>query len=262
MRQGCGRKKPALRQFIDPQPQEQLKDDIRHWENGSNTAPGKTGGGQPLIAMTAPAGLSFSTPANIVSYAAKNLDSVAQQHLQLTAGQRFNLNAGKGISLFAHQDGFKAIAHHGKLHLQAQHDDIVANASENLKLTATHGKIIGMASKSVELMTAGGAYIKLDGPNIELGCPGNFLVKSANHDFSGPASMSADLPTFKEGELGRTPQLVRPTDGKPVEGAPFKVAAGDGQIIEGKTGADGKAPPIDADRLKTLSMQFFDPSKP
>lgn len=246
---------------IDPGPQEKLKADIRNWENGSNAAPGANGGGRPIVGITAPEGISFASQINIVSYAARNLDSIAQQHLQLTAGQRFNVNAGKGISLFSHQDGFKAIAHQGKMLIQSQHDDTQISASDNIKMTATEGQIVGMANKSVVLITSGGAYLKLDGANVELGCPGSFTVKAASHSLLGGASMSADLPKFAQGDLGRTPQLLRSTDGKSIEGVPFKVRASDGSVFEGKTNAAGKAQAVESDGLNMLDIQFFEPEK-
>lgn len=246
---------------VDPKPQEKLKDDFKNWENGSNTAPGKDGGGAPVIGITSPAGISYATPQNIVSYAGKHHDGVAQENMQLVAGQRFNLNAGTGISLFSHKEGFKAIAHYGKMLIQAQHDDVVVNASENVTMTASHGKVVIMAAKEILLATADGAYLKLAGSNAEMGGPGTLAQKFSDHHWDGPASAATDLPSFKQGELERTPQLLRPTDGAPVEGAAFQILTGDGSMQEGKTGADGKAPTILADRLKTLAMRFLAPKE-
>ena len=89
-----------------------------------NAAPNiAAAGGAAVIGVSAPDGISFATPKTIVSYAGVNLDGVAQQHLQFTAGQQCNLNAGKGISLFAQNEGIKAIAHHGTFLMQSQHDN-------------------------------------------------------------------------------------------------------------------------------------------
>ena len=158
---------------VDPEPQDQLKQKFVDWENGSNTQKGGTGthGGAPVIGITASQGIHTSTPESLVSYAGQNIDTVAQQHLQQTAGQRFNLNAGKGISLFAHEEGVKAIAHHGKMLIQSQHDDTQINAEQNVTVTASMGKITTAADQQIVWMTAGGAYIKLAGGNFEMGAP-------------------------------------------------------------------------------------------
>lgn len=246
---------------LDPAPQTALKDAFKNWEHGSNAAPqAAPAGGDPIIGMSAPAGLAFTTPESQVSYAGRNHDTVAQQHLQLTAGQRFNLNAGKGISLFSHADGLKAIAHHGKLQLQSQHDDTEIAAEQNIKLTASTGRIVGMAEKEIVFITSGGAYLKLNGANIELGAPGTFKLKAASHHWDGPASMATDLPAFGAGELGRKFRLVRPGDGQPVADRPFKITLADGSVKEGLTNSAGETDLLESDRFKIADIQFFDPT--
>jgi type VI secretion system secreted protein VgrG len=187
---------------IDPEPQDALKQKFADWENGSNTQKDGTGsnGGAPIIGLTAPAGIHTSTPESLVSYAGKNIDTVAQQHLQQTAGQRYNLNAGKGISLFAHDEGFKAIAHHGKMLIQSQHDDTQINAEQNVTVTASQGKITTAADQQIVWMTAGGAYIKLAGGKFEMGAPGGCTIKAGKHVYVGPARMDMVFPVFTSEE--------------------------------------------------------------
>jgi type VI secretion system secreted protein VgrG len=121
--------------------------------------------------------------------------------------------------------------------------------------------VVIMAAREILLATADGAYLKLAGRNAEMGGPGVLAQKFSRHLWDGPASVATDLPRFKQGELARTPQLLRPTDGKPVEGAAFQARTGDGSLQEGKTGADGKTPKILADRLKTLALRFTRPPR-
>ncbi|SNS19312.1 type VI secretion system secreted protein VgrG [Noviherbaspirillum humi] len=248
-------------QPVDGKPQETVRQHLRDWENGSNARPGASGGGQPLIGMTAPAGLGFATPAGIVSYAGRNLDSVAQQHLQLAAGQRISLNAGAGMSLFAQSEGLKAIAHQGRLQLQAQHDDVELQAEQHVRISASQGKIIAMAQQEVVFMTSGGAYIKLSGADIEFGCPGTLKAKAASHQVQGPASASADLPSFARGDLSRTPQLIRPGDGRPIDGARYRIGLPEQPAIEGRTDALGNAAKVDADKMKNMAVRFFEPDE-
>lgn len=128
----------------EEQAQQQLQQDLTSWEGASNTAPRMEPGGAPVIALTAPAGISFASSKAIISYAASNIDTVAQQHLQWVAGQRCSVNAGKGISLFAHADGLRAIAHHGKLLLQSQHDDTDINAGKSALLERDAMQLAGI----------------------------------------------------------------------------------------------------------------------
>ena len=235
---------------IDPEPQDELKQKFESWENGSNTQKKGTAkptpatgqaGGAPVIGITAPQGIHTSTPESLVSYAGKNVDTVAQQHLQQTVGQRFNLNAGKGISLFAHEEGMKAIAHRGKMLIQSQHDDTVINAERNVTVTASQGKITYMANTEIINLVAGGAYIKLDGPNIEVGVPADYTVKAASHDWVGPASLAATMQSWDAGDYDEGFILRWPFDNEPIRNRRFELTRHDGSMMQGQTDGEGRA---------------------
>lgn len=212
----------------------------------------------PTITVTAPAGLALSTPQTMLHYAGVNIDQVAQQHLQFSAGKRCNINAGQGLSMFAHRDGIVQIAHHGKYLMQSQHDIMQLDAAKDLRLTSAT-RMAGIAQDEITLMTQGGAYLKLAGGNVELGGPGTLTVKTSGHHWNGPASMKGELPTFNEGDLGRTPRLVSPFDGAPVEGVKVDVKAEDGSVLSGVTDADGKGPTVTTDLLQQITATFFTP---
>jgi type VI secretion system secreted protein VgrG len=180
---------------IDATAQQQLNQACKDWESGSNTASAGGQGATPQIAITTPGGIHQTTPASQASYAGKNFDLVAGQHLQQTAGQRATLNAGQGIGLFAHDGGLKAIAHHGPLLLQSQHDDTTINAAKNLTITASQGRITLQAQGDIVSVVSGGAYFKLQGGNVEVGGPGAFSAKAASHQWVGPAKMGAVVPS-------------------------------------------------------------------
>lgn len=239
---------------VDPEPQDQLKQKFEDWENGSNTGGSNTqkngtggNGGSPVIGITSPQGIHTSTPESLVSYAGKNVDTIAQQHLQQTAGQRFNLNAGKGISLFAHEEGVKVIAHRGKMLIQSQHDDTQINAEQNVTVTASQGKITTAANEEIVWMTAGGAYLKLKGGNFEMGAPGGCTIKAAKHVYVGPARMGVGLPGFPEGLPKQKLHLNfdHAPEGNRARwaGMPYKLFADGAQIGEGVL--DGKSLVVD-----------------
>ncbi len=248
---------------IDAEPQDELRQRFEDWEHGSNTsgsstqknggarktptsAPGQAGSA-PVIGISAPAGINTSTPESLVSYAGKNVDTIAQQHLQQTAGQRFNLNAGKGISLFAHEEGVKAIAHHGKMLIQSQHDDTQINAEQNVTVTASQGKITTAANEEIVWMTAGGAYLKIKGGNFEMGAPGGCTIKAAKHVYVGPARMGVGLPGFPDGMPKQKLHLNfdHAPEGNRARwaGMPYKLFADGAQIGQGVL--DGKSLVVD-----------------
>jgi type VI secretion system secreted protein VgrG len=240
---------------IEDKGQGDLQAAIKQWDNGSNTAPSGAGGGAAAIGLTAPAGISFASAKTIVSYAAVNIDSVAQQHLQMTAGQRFTVNAGKGISLFAHANGITQIAHQGKFLMQSQHDDMQFDAAKDLKLTAGK-RLLVMAEDEVTFIVSGGAYLTLKGGNVEIGGPGPLTVKTAGHHWNGAASLHSELPTFGEGNFGRVPQLVRATDGQPVEGVEVHIELSDGAVLAGKTDRAGKSEKLTANTLQQFKAKY------
>ncbi|AOJ64628.1 type IV secretion protein Rhs (plasmid) [Burkholderia ubonensis] len=225
--------------------------------SGSNTASGVASESQALMAFGAQAGSVAITPKTHVTYAGENIDQVAQQHVQLTSGQRINLHGGRGVAMFAHSDGVSAIANQGKVMLQSQNDDTHIDSAKNIQFTAAAGKLTGMANDQVVFTTSGGAYLKLQGSDIELGCPGKFTVKSAGHSWQGPASMSTDMPKFDHAPLGRVPQLVRASDGNPIEGYVGEIHKANGEIVNGHTDSTGTMAPIDHDQFEQVVVKFF-----
>ncbi len=229
---------------VDQDPHIKINTDLKNAEQGSNTQPNGTEGGAPLIAQYADGGFASATPYSSVSYSGQHHNLIAQHHIQAVAGKRFNVNAGEGVSLFAHKDGIKHIAHYGKFDIQAQHDSIGIAADQNVKITASQGEIVVAAQKSITLICAG-AYIKIGGGKIELGCPGEFMVKAGAHTWGGPGRMSADLPHFSG--PGQDPahwialNYLDPDTGEGIDGAEYEIHFDKGPVVTGQLDADGKA---------------------
>ena len=242
---------------VDVTPQSEAQAAAKQWADGTNTAPGGAGGGAAAIGLTAPAGLSFATSKSIVSYAAVNIDTVAQRHLQLTAGQRFAVNAGKGISLFAQQEGLTAIANHGKLLMQSQHDSTQIDSAKDIKISAK-GRVIIMAEEIV-LVNAAGAYLSLAGAAPEIGGPGPLTLKTDGHHWNGPASKSATLPTFGEGDFSRTPRLLHANDLKPVKDMALRLEPDGGAPASDTSDHAGEAGKTEADHMQLIKATFHRP---
>ncbi|MGK5025470.1 type VI secretion system Vgr family protein [Janthinobacterium sp. RB2R34] len=244
----------------EEQAQQELQQDLKSWEGASNTEPRTPPGGAPLIAVSAPAGISFASSKAIISYAASNIDTVAQQHLQWVAGQRCSVNAGKGISLFAHADGLRAIAHHGKLLLQSQHDDTDINAGKNLKLTASEGKITAMADEIV-LISRHGAFIRIaDG--ITLGSDSPLKFNAPSFAFGEAQSMEAQLPGFTEGKADQQFVFEYEADDNQHEPqlapqSPFEIKLGDGSALDGHSDAEGKSDLLERDAMHLAGVEVF-----
>jgi len=159
--------------------------------------------------------------------------------------------------VFAHQNGITHIAHYGKFLMQSQHDEMQIDSATDIKMTAS--KHLILMADEITLMTSGGAYIKLKGGAPEIGGPGALTVKTAGHNWNGPASASGDLPKFSEGDLSRTPRLLSPTDGKPVEGVKLHVTRPDAGPVTGESAGDGTGSKVAANGLQQLKAFFFTP---
>ena len=244
---------------IDDKPQGELQAAIKQWDSGSNAAPAGAGGGAAAIGITAPAGISFASARTIVSYASVNIDSVAQQHMQMTAGQRYSVNAGKGVSLFAQQEGLSAIANHGKLLMQSQHDSTQIDSAKDVNISA-RGRVVIMADE-ILLVNAAGAYLSLKGGAPEIGGPGAMTIKTAGHHWNGPASKSAEMPTFGDGTFARTPRLLRGSDGQPVKEMALTLTREGGAQVKGTSDALGTAGKTESDHTEALVATFRAPPK-
>uniref|UniRef100_UPI000F034AC5 DUF2345 domain-containing protein n=1 Tax=Pseudomonas viridiflava TaxID=33069 RepID=UPI000F034AC5 len=75
---------------------EALRQSLNQWPT-----PDSNGAGDPVLAVTAEAGIASATPRSQAHYAGENHDTTAQNHLQMTSGAAMHLQAGKGISAFA-----------------------------------------------------------------------------------------------------------------------------------------------------------------
>ncbi|MBH3346383.1 DUF2345 domain-containing protein, partial [Pseudomonas parafulva] len=243
----------------DPEPQQTLTTAVRELDHGANDNPNGTGtGGEPLIAVSAPAGVAVITSRSVAIAASEHIDSVAQQHQHLTAGQNIVLNAGKDVGLFAQSGDMRHIAHQGEVLVQAQHNGIRVQADQSIEVSASQQHVVVSAKEHVTLL-AGGAYIRLAGGNIEFGMPGNFTVKAATHDLTGPGGKDWKLPIFKSpqtlaGDFAGSYTLVK-DDERPFEGYRYQIMAGSSLLVEGLTGPNGETEQLETER--SCSIQVY-----
>ncbi|MCK6189061.1 type VI secretion system Vgr family protein, partial [Pseudomonas sp. EYE_354] len=155
--------------------------------------------------------LLLSAPEGIALTSGKHMQLAAQNNLMLNAGgeadisvvKRLFIGVGQGLSLFVRKLGIKLIANQGPVLVQAQNDTLDLIARNGLSITSTEDEIHIVAKKKI-ILNAGGSYISLDQRCIESGTLGDYNVKSAHFDYSGPASMTAAQPEYPQ-SLSRQP---------------------------------------------------------
>ncbi|MFK8832212.1 type VI secretion system tip protein VgrG [Klebsiella michiganensis] len=193
---------------------------------------------QPGMVLNAPQGVSISSPEGVrVSSGSASVGIVAQNNADISAMKRFTVAAGEAISMLARQAGMKLFAAKGKVEIQAQDDALDAIARKDITVTSAEGKIEITAATEL-VVNCGGAYIKLSGGNIELGCPGNILLKCANAQKMGAASLNTPAPEFPKGYGGV--YSLTDEEGKIIPQTEYKVTTADGQVFHGISDDNGK----------------------
>ncbi|MCS3425376.1 type VI secretion system secreted protein VgrG [Rahnella sp. BIGb0603] len=143
------------------------------------------------ILIHAPQGIGIVSPKAVrLASGGESIGLMSGNNTDISAGKSFTAVAGETLSLLASKSGMKLIAAKGKIDIQAQDDNIEALAKKDISITSVEGQISVAASKEL-VLTCGGAYIKISDGNIELGAPKNILLKAANVQKAGPASINS-----------------------------------------------------------------------
>ncbi|WP_417703944.1 type VI secretion system Vgr family protein [Pseudomonas sp.] len=145
----------------------------------------------------------ISAPQGIAVTSGQHLQLAAERNLMLNAGneadisvvKRLFIGVGEGLSLFVRKLGMKLIANQGAVQIQAQNDRMEILARMGLDIVSSEDEIHITAKKKI-LLNAAGTYIALDQHGIESGTQGDYLIKSAQFDHQGPASMLATHPEY------------------------------------------------------------------
>ena len=172
------------------------------WGEGQNNQ----AGGQPIIALSAPAGIAITTPNSTTLTTGTNFDQVSQRDTNQTTGRRWLHNVGESISLYvagskaAIKETLKLIAAKGKIQMQAQSGEIDATAEQAMKITSVSASQL-WAGKTDITFVCGGAYVKIRNGNIEIHAPNNVSLKGAQIPVAGPASMDFTMPRFSTSVL-------------------------------------------------------------
>jgi type VI secretion system secreted protein VgrG len=212
---------------------------LKQWEAGSNTESDSTGaGGQPIVALSAPAGMAVTSQDNIAIGAQTHVDMVSIGNTQLSVGKKLLARVSESISLFAHRLGIKLIAASGKLQLQTHADDIEITSAKRIVLTAAD-EIVLQAPKL--RFVAQGAQVDIGGGAITQQSSGEHTIKSSKFAHVGPGDGSpagVTLPTSAAKHDQQTILRWMGTD-EPMANQRYRITTEDGRTFEGRTDAAG-----------------------
>jgi len=209
----------------------------------------------PGMLASAPAGIGILSPEAVrLASGGASIGLMSGKNTDISAGQSFTVAASEAVSLFAQAAGMKMYAGAGIVDIQAQADAMNISALQDITVASGQGSVKVNASKEL-ILSCGGAYIKLSGGNIELGCPGNILLKAANVNQTGPASLDTPPVTFPKGySEGFTTTSSASGAIKPF--TTYKITTAEGDVYEGISGADGETSPIFTSMPSQLKIEY------
>lgn len=212
---------------------------LKQWEAGSNTDAGDTGGGgEAVVAVSAPAGLALTSQDNIVMGAQTHADIVSVGNTQLSVGKKLLARATDGISLFAHRLGIKLIAASGKLDMQTHAGDIELTSAKRIVLTAAE-EIVLQAPKL--RFVAQGAQMEIGGGAVTQQCSGDHTIKSAKFAHVKPGEGSLADVKLPASDMLHDQQIVLRWIGtdEPMKDQRYRITTEDGRVFEGRTDGTG-----------------------
>lgn len=211
---------------------------------------------QPGMVLNAPEGVSITSP-QAVRMASGNasVGIMSQQNTDISALKRFTVAAGEAVSMLARKAGMKLFAAKGKVEIQAQDDALEAIAKKDVTVTSTEGRVEITAAKDVVLKNLDGSFIQLQGKNIILGCEGNILLKCANVQKMGPATVSSPPHEFPKGYGGV--YALNDESGNIIPNTEYKVTTADGQVYHGISDDNGKTLPIYTSMPGKLNIEIL-----
>lgn len=224
----------------EQEPFSQLVSNVKQWERGSNTedAGSNGNGGQPIVAIEAPAGLLLGSRANVSIGAQTHVDVLSIGNTQLSSGRKILMHAMQTVSLFAHKLGMTLTAGSGKVEIQAHDDNIELTSAKRIVLVASEEVLI--QAPKLTIVTQG-AQATFGGGAITSQCSGAYAVKSANVAFTGAGDGSVpplNLPASVADHDQRV-RLVDLSTGKPLARQQYRATLEDGQVISGTTDDEG-----------------------
>jgi uncharacterized protein (DUF2345 family) len=161
----------------------------------------------PLMVLSAPAGIAMVTPQSASFNAGTTTSIAAGQDINLLAQANAAHSVKAGISLFTYgkasnpkkpnqEVGISLHAASGKVSSQSQTDKTQITADKSITVASTTDAVSIQAPKHV-LLTAQGAYIKMSGGNIEVHAPGKVDFKASMKSWTGAKSDSNSLKLAK-----------------------------------------------------------------
>jgi type VI secretion system secreted protein VgrG len=225
---------------------------------------------EPLLVMSAPAGIALLTPQSAMLNAGQTSAISAGQDINLLAQGNAGHTVKGGISLFSYgkagnpqkpnqETGIRLHAASGKVSSQSQSNKTQVTADKAITVASTTDAVSIQAPKHV-LLTAQGAYIKLEGGNIEVHAPGKVDFKAELKSFTGPKIDSTAPLAFPSSSLVMSDEFSARMDiydiflQQPLKGVRYSAKLSDGRFVAGSLDNHGRSAQIYAAESQEVSL--------
>lgn len=150
---------------------------------------------QAVILLSAPKGIGLVTPESIQLGGGEHIAATSGGNTDFSTGHSFTVASGRSVSLFALQNGIKALAANGKVDVQAQQGEISLVSHDGMSISSVNGRVTVTAKEEI-LFVCGGSYLRITPSGIEDGTQGDRTIHSASYAKLGPQSVSAAIPAL------------------------------------------------------------------
>jgi type VI secretion system secreted protein VgrG len=237
-----------------------LVDKLKHWHEGSNVAESGTGGGEPILAATAPNGVMVNSSDNLALGAASKIDMVSAGDTEIAAGRNIFVRAVRGLSLFAHELGLRLFAGRGNIIIHTHQGDIEIKSAGRISLVAAAG--IELDAPTVKIVAPGAQTDWAEG-TITHQSSGAQVQKGADFVHLGPGGGAPEGLKLPKAQL-RTDEyavLRNQQTGAPVPNQRYKATLEDGRVVTGRTDELGRTSLLIADMIGDITFAFL-PDEP
>ena len=237
-----------------------LAERLRHWHDGSNVAPGSGTGGEPLVAVHAPAGVVLASDDSIALGAQTKVDIVSTGDAEMATGRSLFLRASRALSMFAYELGMKLIAARGDIVVETHRGDIEIKSSNRIRLIAATG--IELEAPSVKVVSQG-TQTDWDGGTITHQSSGKHVVRAASVEHLSPGGgtpAGLRLPATELETDERVVVIDRQTN-LPARGKRYIARHEDGTRIQGVTDDEGRTSILSSYAMGDIEIRLL-PDEP
>ena len=139
----------------------------------------------PHLTLASPAGIETTTAGSTHIQSDQDLALTTGRHVAIAAGKSLYASVLESVALFVRNAGMKLIAAAGKIHIEAQTDNVEVIARKAVELISTSDWINLKANQGVRI-NGGGSILEISEAGIVGYTGGKYLIHAADHATADP----------------------------------------------------------------------------